>query len=95
MENMKILLEKDTDVSVHCFHHYEQVELTAEGFKVDGLSYEPNDINILTSTIVENVSIPDDWYGRKYLYQNNQWIINPDDPMTQNPVTEDLVTQPT
>lgn len=81
MENMKIIVENGTNASVHCHGSDQVVQLTEQGFVVDGVSYEPNEINASTAILVENIFVPDDWYGRKYVYQSGQWVLNPNDPM--------------
>lgn len=35
------------------------------------------DMNSTNSTLVENVTPPDDWAGCKYLYDAGAWTLNP------------------
>jgi hypothetical protein len=75
---MKTVLDEN-NVSVHLWCDEDTPVLTPEGLYFNDNLDDP----LLTDSnaqIVENVTPPEDWYGRKYCYVDGQWEINPNDP---------------
>lgn len=79
---MKTLVHNETKESRFVFADTDSVLLT------DSVIFCPSfniaDMDSTNSTLVENVTPPDDWTGGKYLYDAGAWTLNPDwvDPNT-------------
>lgn len=74
---MKTLITKDTRVSKYVF------EDEAEVIIQDNLVITPNfviaDLNSSNAEIVEDVVVPEDWTGCKYLLaEDSSFVLNPD-----------------
>lgn len=82
---MKTVLDSN-GVSIHIWHDDGDVSLTADGLHFNGNLEDPS-LTDTTATIVENITPPADWYGRKYLLVDGQWVDNPDDPIANPPTT--------
>jgi hypothetical protein len=72
---MKTLIENATKESKYVWA--DDVVITL----VDNMIFTPDfnigDLNINNATLVLNVTPPEDWYGCKYLYENDAWTANP------------------
>lgn len=79
---MKTLIENSTKESKYIWAD------DAEVMVGDQITYAPGfnigDLTSLNSTLVENVTPPEDWAGCKYLYDAGAWTLNPQwvDPNT-------------
>lgn len=75
---MKSVIETFTNVSIHLLNDNQVATLTEEGFTCDDLplntGYTSKDYSIID---VENP--PEDWRGRKYIYNGGEWTLNPND----------------
>ena len=76
---MKTIIEKTTKESKYLFQDDEQVAITDEATIV---GHPPKliicDLNSANATLVEGVSLPEDYVGCKYLYDAGEWTLNPD-----------------
>jgi len=83
---MKTLVHNETKESRFVFNDSDGVRLT------EGMTYCPSfnilDMNSTNSTLVENVTLPDDWYAGKYLYDAGAWTLNPNWVDPTQPVQE-------
>lgn len=75
---MKTVLDSN-NVSVHLWQDESHVSLAAEGLYLDG-NLDDESLTETNARIITGVVAPDDWYGRKYCYVNDQWELNPNDP---------------
>lgn len=73
---MKTLIETATKESKYVWADAENVVLSDEKTIAPDLIIM--DMNSSNSTLVENVTPPDDWAGCKYLYDAGAWTLNPD-----------------
>jgi hypothetical protein len=71
----------DTDsVSVHLWGDDANAVLTEVGLYFNGVLVD-------TALTTENAQIkdcgvpPEDWYGRKYIFTDSEWVENPNDPI--------------
>ena len=76
---MKTIVETSTGVSVYMFNDDGAPEITKENVIFDGDVVDIQ-LNSTNANIVENISPPDDWIGRKYILNNGEWSQNPNDP---------------
>lgn len=76
---MKTIVETSTGVSVYMFNDDGAPEITEENVIFDGDVVDIQ-LNSTNASIVENISPPDDWIGRKYILNNGEWSQNPNDP---------------
>ena len=76
---MKTIIDTDS-VSVHLWGDNADAVLTEEGLYFNGILVD-------TTLTTENSQIkdcgipPEDWYGRKYIFTESEWVVNPNDPM--------------
>lgn len=72
--NMKTLIENSTKQSKYIWEDNETVNVR------DDMTYAPNlnigDLKSDNATLIENVTLPEDWRGCKYLY-DGAWTLNP------------------
>jgi hypothetical protein len=54
-------------------------EITTENIMFNGEVVDTQ-LNSSNASIVENITAPDDWIGRKYILNNGEWTQNPNDP---------------
>ena len=76
---MKTIVETSTGVSVYMFTDEGAPEITEENITFNG-DVVDTQLNSTNASIVENISPPDDWIGRKYILNNGEWSQNPNDP---------------
>ena len=76
MLNMKTLVEKNTNVSVHLWHDSYNISIDETGYTINGEEIR-NDFNVNTADVLSVAEVPDDWMGCRYLYVNNEWHANP------------------
>ena len=76
MNNMKTLVEKGTNLSIHLWHDLYNITLNENGYTVEDQEIK-QDYNSNTADIVVAPEVPDDWMGGKYTYVNNEWHMNP------------------
>jgi hypothetical protein len=75
---MKVITNSATNVALYTFGDSDVV--LAESNRI--VIGEPpvliiGDYSSSTATVYENVNVPDDWVGQKYMY-NGSWSVNPD-----------------
>lgn len=77
---MKVLTEKDTNLSVFTFPDNKVVEVKEDATYVgQPLELIINPLNSSNSILTEGVTnTPDDWEGRKYFFDGINWTLNPD-----------------
>jgi hypothetical protein len=76
---MKTIVETSTGVSVYLFNVEAAPEITAEHVVFNGEVVDTL-LNSSNAHIVESITPPDDWIGRKYILNNGEWSQNPNDP---------------
>lgn len=72
---MKTLIHNETKQSKYIWPDDALVTLG------EGMTFTPEfnigDLNSTNSTLIENVTPPEDWAGCKYLYDAGAWTLNP------------------
>jgi hypothetical protein len=77
---MKTLLENEARVSKYLFNDDAVVTLNESNIEFLGEVVD-TELNSSNSTLVSEVTPPDDWIGKKYIYtEERTWIQNPNDP---------------
>jgi hypothetical protein len=76
---MKTIVETSTGVSVYLFNDEAAPEITETHVVFNGDVVDVQ-LNSTNASIVENISPPEDWIGRKYILNNGEWSQNPKDP---------------
>ena len=72
---MKTLIENSTKESKFVWPDAEIVVMEEDVIKTP--TFHIGDLNSTNSTLVENVTPPDDWFACKYLYDAGAWTLNP------------------
>jgi hypothetical protein len=76
---MKTIIENTTKQSKYLLDDNEQVFITGESITVgQPPQFIIADLNSTNATLIEGVSLPDDYVGCKYLYDAGEWTLNPD-----------------
>ena len=76
---MKTLCINETKFSLYIFEDTQTVIQTTDNTIVgDPIEWIIGDCNSENSTVYENVTLPDDWKGGKYLFDGSTWSKNPD-----------------
>lgn len=66
-------------VSTYIFEDEELVDVLPDGVNAGSpVHLHIADCNSLNSVLYEGVSPPEDWFGRKYLFDGISWSLNPD-----------------
>lgn len=80
---MKTIIENATNLSKYVFEDDAAVTFTAAN--VETPDFIVADLNSENATMVEGVTIPEDWAGNKYTYADGAFALNPDwtDPSTE------------
>ena len=76
---MKTIVETSTGVSVYLFNDEAAPEITEAHVVFNGDIVDVQ-LNSTNASIVENISPPENWIGRKYILNNGEWSQNPNDP---------------
>lgn len=79
---MKTLIHNETKQSRYIWA--DDIEITVDVNIIYTPIFNIGDMNSTNSTLIENVTPPEDWAGCKYLYDDGTWTLNPDwvDPNT-------------
>lgn len=72
---MKTLIENTTKESKYIWA--DDVVIILNKSMVITPEFNIGDLNSINSTLIENVTPPNDWVGCKYLYDNETWSLNP------------------
>ena len=82
---MKTLIHNETKESRFVFNDGDAVVFDED--RIHTPSFIIADMNSTNSTLVENVTPPEDWTGGKYLYDAGTWTLNHNwvDPNTPSP----------
>jgi hypothetical protein len=72
---MKTAIFNNTKESVYLFHNEDDAVITDDGFMFDGVNINPQ-MNLQNASIVSCSISPDDWIGSRYIYDNDQWVLN-------------------
>jgi len=76
----KTLLENEARVSKYLFNNDAEITLNESNIEFLGEVVD-TELNSSNSTLVSDVTPPDDWIGKKYIYtEEGTWIQNPNDP---------------
>ena len=76
---MKTIIDSK-NLSKYILEDNTQVSFEIDCVKVNDLNnfdFIISDLNSINSSLVENVTPPDDWNGNKYFYDNG-FVLNPD-----------------
>lgn len=76
---MKTVLDSDL-VSIHLWHDDSEGTLTPEGLYLDGDLVDPS-LTDSNATIVEGITPPPNWYGRRFILADGEWSENPNNPL--------------
>lgn len=82
---MRTAVTTADNVSVHLFQDDSNFVITEQGLELDGEIHDGS-LNPSNAIIIDGVTPPDDWYGRKYLFVDGEWVDNPNDPVANPPV---------
>lgn len=75
---MQTIVEIATGQSVFLFDDDVAISMSGNSISVGNpIEMSIVDMNASTAILVQNVTAPDDWIGRKYLYQDGKWELNP------------------
>ena len=74
---MKIIVEKETNIVKYAGDEYEIDSGNIKVSQAGQLKFIIGDMNSSNATCVEVDDIPNDFFGEKYLFQNNNFVINP------------------
>lgn len=77
---MKTLIQNATGLSLWVFPDETAITVNNDNTEVqtsDGLLVI-HDCNASNCTLARSVTPPEDWIGRKYLYDAGAWTLNPD-----------------
>jgi hypothetical protein len=84
---MKTIIKNDTNASLYIFNDDVVVDIQSNQTSVgDPVTMYIGDCNSTNVTLVENVTPPAEWTGRKYFYTAaDGWQLNPNwvDPATE------------
>lgn len=72
---MKTIIETETGISKYVFP--SNAPITVHATHIETPVFNIMDMNSGNASIVETGSVPADWYGCKYIY-NDGWSLNPD-----------------
>ena len=76
---MKTIIENTTKQSKYLLDDNEQVFITDKSITVgQPAKFIIGVLNSTNATLIEGVSLPDDYVGCKYLYDAGEWTLNPD-----------------
>jgi len=73
---MKTIIENSTNQSKYIFADDAVVTLSEQNIVTP--DFIIGDLNSTNATLIEGVSLPDDYVGCKYLYDAGEWTLNPD-----------------
>lgn len=75
---MKSIIENSTNLSLYVFDDDEVVNIQDDKTSIgDPATLYIADCNSSNVTLIENVTPPDDWCGRKYFYTpDNGWVMD-------------------
>jgi hypothetical protein len=81
---MKTIIENESKISKYLLTDESTILQLPNQISVvvkNGLNVEDvftiADMNENNSTVFSNISAPENWTGNKYIYDNNQFILNP------------------
>ena len=79
---MKALIRNSDNVSIVCFDDSCEITLNENNVFIDLKNsvenFYINDLNSSIATVVTPSTMPEDYKGLKYKYENDQWVSNPD-----------------
>lgn len=92
---MKTIVNNETNVSHYLFPQTETVNIFADRIEVGNpIRFAIGDLNSSNSTLVQNVTEPDDWYGCKYTYTATEgWVAVPDWVDPRIPIEEESTSE--
>jgi len=73
---MKTIIENATNLSKYVFEDDAAVTFTAANIETPNFIIA--DLNSENATMVEGVTLPEDWAGCKYTYADGAFALNPD-----------------
>ena len=71
----KTIVQNATKQSSYIFA--DDVTITFENGTITTPNFIIGDLNDSNATLVENVTAPADWFGNKYLFENNTFTVDP------------------
>jgi len=73
---MKTIIENATNLSKYVFE--DDVAVTFTAANIETPNFIIADLNSENATMVEGVTLPEDWAGCKYTYADGAFALNPD-----------------
>ena len=73
---MKTIVENNTNLSKFIFE--DDAEIIIGSDYITTPNFRVLDLNSSNTTMYENVTPPNDWYGNKYTFDGTTWAANPD-----------------
>ena len=79
---MKTIVENSTNLSKYIFADDASVTISSDNIVTP--NFIISDLNSGNSSIIENVTPPENWSGNRYTFDGSAWTANPDwvDPVT-------------
>lgn len=77
---MKVIIENNTGLSKYTLQEDTTVDVTTNNIVVgDPVEFIISDLNASNATVYSGVvDTPDDWYGNKYFFDGENWVLNSD-----------------
>lgn len=75
---MKIITQKLTNLVLYVFEDSKVIEITDANIIVgQPIEFTISDCSSQNTMLFLNVEVPDDWIPNKYLFEENQFTLNP------------------
>jgi hypothetical protein len=85
---MKTIVDNGDNQSIYLLEDDKALNVTATNIEIgDPIEMNILDYNSTNTTVHENVTPPDDWNGRKYIFDGADWTLNED---YEEPRSEEL-----
>lgn len=76
---MKTIVDNGDNQSIYLLEDDKALNVTATNIEIgDPIEMNILDYNSTNTTVHENVTPPDDWFGRKYIFDGADWSLNED-----------------
>ena len=76
---MKTIVDNGNNQSIYLLEDDEELNVTATKIEIGApVKQIVSDYNSTNTIVHENVEPPDDWIGRKYIFDGTDWSLNED-----------------
>ena len=76
---MKTIVDNGNNQSIYLLEDDEELNVTATKIEIGApVKQIVSDYNSTNTIVHENVTPPDDWTGRKYIFDGTDWSLNED-----------------